>query len=99
MTSQPDSTIGIQYELRQLATATTELAERIDRTNQGIERLSLSVDQLLEVATQQNQSIQRLTEAQEVTVREQAANVAAQTAIISAQTENVSRLIALLGQR
>ncbi|KAM3094774.1 hypothetical protein ACKFKF_26615 [Phormidesmis sp. 146-12] len=50
------------------------------------------------MATWQNESIQRLTEAQEVTVREQTAIVVAQTAIISAQTENVSRLIELLGQ-
>ncbi len=29
-TNQPDPIIGIQYELRQLATATVELATRID---------------------------------------------------------------------
>jgi hypothetical protein len=30
MTSQPDSMIGIQYELRPLATATIELTDRIN---------------------------------------------------------------------
>ncbi|MGV0023998.1 hypothetical protein [Phormidesmis priestleyi] len=42
--TQPDFTIGIQYELRQLATATTELAERIESTNEGIDRLRETVN-------------------------------------------------------
>jgi methyl-accepting chemotaxis protein len=55
--TNPDFAIGIQYELRQLVTATTELAERIESTNEGINRLRETVttgfDELKQITQQQ----------------------------------------------
>ncbi len=64
MTSQPDSTIGIQYELRQLATATTELADRINDLREvvtnGFTELKQITQQQANTAQTQAESITRL---------------------------------------
>ena len=64
MTSQPDSTIGIQYELRQLATATTELADRINDLREvvttGFSELKQITQQQADTARTQAESITRL---------------------------------------
>jgi methyl-accepting chemotaxis protein len=75
-----------------LLEVTTQQNQRLDRLSDNTTQVLNVATQVLEVATQQNLAIQRLTEAQEVTVREQAA-------IVAAQTENVSRLIQLLDRR
>ncbi|MGV0027189.1 hypothetical protein [Phormidesmis priestleyi] len=64
MTNQPDSTIGIQYELRQLATATTELADRINDLREvvttGFSELKQITQQQANTAQTQAKSITRL---------------------------------------
>jgi methyl-accepting chemotaxis protein len=62
MTNQPDPTIGIQYELRQLATATTELAERI---NDLREAMTTGFTDLKQITQQQATTAQ--TQAESVT--------------------------------
>jgi hypothetical protein len=66
--------------------------EKFRSLDDRIDRLTATAQQVLEVATRQNLAIERLTEAQQVTIREQAT-------IVAAQTENVSRLIQLLDRR
>ncbi|KAM3112454.1 hypothetical protein [Phormidesmis sp. 146-33] len=62
--TQPDFTIGIQYELRQLATATTELAEKIDHltgvVTTGFEELKQITQQQADTARMQAESVNRL---------------------------------------
>ncbi|KAM3112456.1 hypothetical protein [Phormidesmis sp. 146-33] len=60
--------MGIQYELRQLATATTKIAERIESTNEGIDRLK-------EMVTTGFDELKRITQQQAETARMQAESV------------------------
>ncbi|KAM3112455.1 hypothetical protein [Phormidesmis sp. 146-33] len=94
--TQPDFTIGIQYELRQLATATTELAERIESTNEGIDRLRETVntgfDELRELVTTGFTEIKQITQQQADTARMQMENS-------RMQAESINRLIALLERK
>ncbi|KAM3094773.1 hypothetical protein ACKFKF_26610 [Phormidesmis sp. 146-12] len=86
MTSQPDSPIGIQYELRQLATATTELAERIDTLTQVV---TTGFDELREVVTNGFTELKEITQQQADTARIQAES-------IRSQTESINRFLTLL---
>lgn len=87
--TQPDFTIGIQYELRQLATATTELAEKIDHlTGRMDERLDL----LTEVVTTGFDELKQITQQQADTARMQMENS-------RMQAESVNRLVALLERK
>ncbi|MGV0024101.1 hypothetical protein [Phormidesmis priestleyi] len=69
-----------------------DVDDKFRNLDDRLDRLAATAQQVLEVATRQNLAIERLTEAQQVTIREQAA-------IVAAQTENVSRLIQLLDGR
>ncbi len=87
--TQPDFTIGIQYELRQLATATTELAEKIDHLTS---RMDERLDRLTEVVTTGFDELKQITQQQADTARMQMENS-------RMQAESVNRLITLLEQR
>ncbi|KAM3099168.1 hypothetical protein ACKFKG_04135 [Phormidesmis sp. 146-35] len=69
-----------------------DVDEKFRNLDDRLDRLTTNTEHLLEVATQQTLAIERMNEAQQVTIREQAA-------IVAAQTENVSRLIQLLDRR
>lgn len=103
MTAHQPENIGIQYELRQLATATTELAERIDdmreslttgfeRTNASFDRTNAGIDHLRETVTTGFDGLRELvtngfTELKELSQQQ------AETARL--QADSVSRLITL----
>ncbi|MGV0023997.1 hypothetical protein [Phormidesmis priestleyi] len=70
--TQPDFTIGIQYELRQLATATTKIAEKIDRLTS---RMDERLDRLTEVVTTGFDEIKQITQQQADTARMHAESV------------------------
>ncbi|KAM3100710.1 hypothetical protein ACKFKG_00500 [Phormidesmis sp. 146-35] len=82
MTSQPDSPIGIQYQLGQLATATTELADRI---NDLREVVTTGFTELKESFTE----LKEITQQQADTARIQAES-------IRSQTESINRFLTLL---
>jgi len=84
--TQPDFTIGIQYELRQLATATTEFAEKIDHLTS---RMDQRLDRLTEVVTTGFDELKQITQQQADTARMQMENS-------RMQAESINRLIALL---
>ena len=84
-TNQPDPVIGIQYELRQLATATVELATRIDTLTQVV------TDGFAEIRDGFAEIKDGFAEIKQIT--QQQANTAA------SQAESVARLIALLERK
>jgi methyl-accepting chemotaxis protein len=83
--NQSDPLIGIQYELRQLATATTELADRID---------TLTV-----VVTDGFAELKQIAQQQAVTAERQAKTAESQAKTAESQAESVSQLIALLERK
>ncbi|KAM3103393.1 MULTISPECIES: hypothetical protein [unclassified Phormidesmis] len=89
MTSQPDSPIGIQYQLGQLATATTELADRI---NDLREVVTTGFTELKESFTELKESF---TELKEIT-QQQADTARIQAESIRSQTESINRFLTLL---
>jgi methyl-accepting chemotaxis protein len=84
-TNQPDPVIGIQYELRQLATATVELATRIDTLTHVV------TDGFAEIRDGFAEIRDGFAELKHIT--QQQANTAA------SQAKSVTRLIALLERK
>ncbi|KAM3097907.1 hypothetical protein ACKFKG_07395 [Phormidesmis sp. 146-35] len=64
--------MGIQYELRQLATATTELVEKIDHL---MDRMDKRLDRLTELVTTGFTELKKITQQQADTARMQAESV------------------------
>ncbi|KAM3103633.1 hypothetical protein ACKFKF_01075 [Phormidesmis sp. 146-12] len=64
--------MGIQYELRQLATATTELGEKIDHL---MDRMDKRLDRLTELVTTGFTELKKITQQQADTARMQAESV------------------------
>jgi uncharacterized phage infection (PIP) family protein YhgE len=91
-TNQPDPVIGIQYELRQLATATVELATRIDTlTHVVTDGFAEIRDGFAEIRDGFAEIKDGFAEIKHIT--QQQANTAA------SQAESVTRLIALLERK
>ena len=91
-TNQSDSAIGIQYELRQLATATVELATRIDTLTHVVTSGFAEIkDGFAEIKDGFAEIKDGLAELKQIT--QQQANTAA------SQAESVSRLIALFERK
>lgn len=65
------------------------LVHQVGILSEGLTEIKLMLREQADIARQQNETIARLAEAQETTVREQ-------SVIVAAQTANVSRLIELL---
>jgi len=72
------------------------LIHQVGILSEGMTEIKLMLREQADIAREQNQSIARLAELQETTVREQVEAFREQTAIVAAQTANVSRLIELL---
>jgi methyl-accepting chemotaxis protein len=72
------------------------LIQQVGILSEGMTEIKLMLREQADIAREQNQSIARLADLQETTVREQVAAFREQTAIVAAQTANVAQLISLL---
>ena len=72
------------------------LIHQVGILSEGMTEIKLMLREQADIAREQNQSIARLAELQETTVREQVAAFREQTAIVAAQTANIAQLISLL---
>ena len=72
------------------------LIHQVGTLSEGMTEIKLMLREKADIAREQNQSIARLAELQETTVREQVAAFREQTAIVAAQTANIAQLISLL---
>ena len=72
------------------------LIHQVGILSEGMTEIKLMLREQADIAREQNQSIARLAELQETTVREQVAAFREQTAIVAAQTTNIAQLISLL---
>ena len=72
------------------------LIHQVGILSEGMTEIKLMLREQADIAREQNQSIARLAELQETTVREQVSAFREQTAIVAAQTANIAQLISLL---
>jgi methyl-accepting chemotaxis protein len=72
------------------------LVHQVGILSEGMTEIKLMLREQADIAREQNQSIARLADLQETTVREQVAAFREQTAIVAAQTANIAQLISLL---
>ena len=72
------------------------LIHQVGTLSEGMTEIKLMLREQADIAREQNQSIARLGELQETTVREQVAVFREQTAIVAAQTANIAQLISLV---
>lgn len=72
------------------------LIHQVGILSEGMTEIKLMLREQADIAREQNQSIARLADLQEMTVREQVAAFREQTAIVAAQTANIAQLISLL---
>jgi len=72
------------------------LIHQVGILSEGMTEIKLMLREQADIAREQNQSIARLAELQETTVREQVAVFREQTAIVAAQTANIAQLISLV---